>query len=822
MHHVAFVPRRVCGSLAACVVALVAGGCVFEDGAPDGAVILCAGDADCPSGSRCAVASHVCAQPGEVVDVVAPALVEARFDRRFVSEGAVTLTVSADEALGAPPVLSWHGDDPGFALVDFAGTDAHFTLADAAALPDGVSFTLASVTLEDAVHNSAERAAPVDAVLLVDRTPPVIADLRAEHDDPAAAALPFSAQPGTDVVEISFLVGEDVEPADATVALGTCAVSSVPPSGGRFAFTAAITGGCTTNGQADVIVTVHDRAGNVASDAARIDVDLAAPAASAVITVRRPGSSEPVAGALAGTDVVIDIASDEALAAAPDVAFDGAALALDPATVRIDEVTAARWTFHARVAAVGDGDSAAVHAGLVDLVGNASTVELGAVPLATAVESPCVDGGAGCVDFDGDSDPALSASCIGGRDVDDTDPLVHFGAEELPGDGLANDGGDGGDLPIDETTGVFVDFAAPAGGDGSRAAPLNDLAAAQQALGTRRWLFLRVGGPYPLDEELAASLLGGLDADWQRSALTNTPTAGSPADPSLSHVAYQAGSISMGARGGAQVLDGVDFDMVFDVFADSPLVVHRSNVHSGGTIDAQASVLASAAVFEKLGLSGNSGPSLLSGCDLGNTVTVTSGQLLVVGARPNDFETSGDFSVRAAAGSRVAVVNSVLGSVICDGCAALTVVHSTLFGQTNTSSVLSISAPASTALIVDDIFTFVDAPAVTSFIELSGVPDGGVSINNNLFDDVNVPLLAGDSFSAADAAALNACGPQCANAGGNFVAGPALAADKTHLTGVSPAAGAGTAVPGAPAAAAADVDGDCRHGDAVAVGPDEP
>jgi hypothetical protein len=110
------------------------------------------------------------------------------------------------------------------------------------------------------------------------------------------------------------------------------------------------------------------------------------------------------------------------------------------------------------------------------------------------------------------------------------------------------------------------------------------------------------------------------------------------------------------------------------------------------------------------------------------------------------------------------------------------------------------------------------APAV-----LTG-PQGVMTVRNNLFD-ITVQyalILAGQGIDATNVTELNAC-VSCAAASGNVGAPSGLATDLTHLTPASVAIGAGDNSDDteAPAAAAVDIDGDCRSLGVVDIGADQ-
>src|SRR5262245_11647612 len=84
---------------------VVSAACGFVDETQPGAIVVCASDGDCPHGDVCIAARHECAAPGS--DAHPPGVVDVRFDPPAVSDGASTLTITADEEQGDDPVVTF-------------------------------------------------------------------------------------------------------------------------------------------------------------------------------------------------------------------------------------------------------------------------------------------------------------------------------------------------------------------------------------------------------------------------------------------------------------------------------------------------------------------------------------------------------------------------------------------------------------------------------------------------------------------------------------------------------------------------------------------
>lgn len=792
---------------------LALGACGFDDATPPGGVILCAQDADCPSGQTCDVAAHQCVAPGDTVDVLAPALLDAALSPPVASSGTVELTFTADEELGAAPVLYFEGViDPGFRLVDSSGATARLAV-DVDEVAEG-AYPLGAVELVDVRGNRAARLTP-GLTLVVDRRAPVVHSLLVQQADAAAATLPFSANPGTNQLDIRFFLDEPVALEDVGVTAGPVAATCALGEANTVACSATVTP-AFTDGRDRVTVEVRDGAGNVGTAARDIPTDLRAPVlVDDVLVLRSPGRAAPVGAAVAGGTLELELIFDEPLRAPPGFVLQGD---VDWGALLVEPLTPVRWRLVATVTTVGAAGTATVHAQVEDQVGNGVMLPVANVPLALAVLSSCapLDPTAACADFDGDGDYAITPQCgARGGDCDDTDPLTRSDGVEIPGDGADNDCANDGDAPIDETQGVFVDALAPAGGDGTRANPVRTLEEGTALLAGRSWLFLAEapGSTYSRNSPLASSLLGGLDGNWLRQPghRSRVLAAGFWAAPGENNVA---------------IMDSVDLDNSNQpavlIYSYARLTAVRSDLPAKLVVTDR--LLAFESELHPLTIDDGVTGSLVSHSMLHESLTLGSGaQLLMLAVDAEDVtDAVVGPDVMAAAASSLEVINSWMPPILCDGC-TLRVSH----------SAISTVEPGITALI--DVR---GSPAIVDlrnniFYWPDGDP-GGACVRNdngqarvlaNLFyaPFAGALLFADSTFTTANVDVLNACGPpDCVDGDRNLLANPMLAAERGHIELSSPAVGmAAPAWEGLPAAVASDLDGDCRTPLSPEIGPDE-
>lgn len=800
-------------------------GCRFDDQPPDGAVIVCLGDQDCPSGQACDDIAHECRAPGAETDGAAPTITSASFEPPFAADGLVELVVVADEALATDqaPALIFDGVvDPGFSAAEVAGATAIWRL-DAGAAGEG-AYPIRGVALSDQDGARALRLTP-ELTLVIDRAAPSVLELRITHGNAAAAeaGLPFSAQPGTNQILVTFTVDEGIEGVEGGGVVVEAGGLSTPSevvcergTANDFSCTATVTAAAFADGGDRVGVTAVDRAGNATAITAAIETDLTGPQLidAPVVTLRTAGGTE-VNTAVEGSSITVELITDEALADAgaqlPQLSIAGDA---SFAATSARALSTQRWQLTATFAQVGEGDgTAVVSATLFDVLGNRAEHEVASFTIGEGVTSPCAPIiAAACVDFDGDGAALRSGDCAGGTDCDDTDPLVGDGIE-IPGDGVDNGCSGAGDTPIDEDSGVFVDASAAPGGAGTRTDPAATLAAADALLDGRGWLFLAGDRSYLVEGEQlgAASMLGGLaPGSWQRdgsrSEVELTMLTTSTAAPVLERIDVAAPDYGYQLQAEALVLIGSSTSRVV-------LYAPRLGLFRGSYIERT----------ELTGGFGAGGESLVHDSIIGGCVDVHPGSTLrVLSGLADDFG-CGDFEhFSLYAGARLEAVNSQLGSIACHECGSVEVRHSVL--SSPGPFVVAIDPGSGPVALWNDVIVFrqsssVDPAAITG-------DESTLTLRSNLFDVAvpGAPLLAATNGAGdiAGAAALNLC-PTCADTAGNIEATALFEPDMLHLDALSPAIGAGSNVGDTevPVAAAADVDGDCRASGVVDIGPDQ-
>lgn len=790
--------------------ALSASACWFNGAPPDDAVLLCTADAECPVEWSCDLAVHECVAPGATPDRSAPALLAAAFSPAVVATGLVELTLTADEALGEAPVLHFEGSgDPGFVPLDVVGAVARLSL-DATTVAAG-AWPLGSIELADLQGNRATRLTP-DLALVVDRRAPNILDVAVAHADAAAEGLPFSPNAGTNQLVASFVVDETVASEDVEVQAGPEAATCTAGAGNSFSCLATVSG-AFTDGSDRVAVSVRDRAGNRAEATVNISTDLRAPTPIDVVTVlRSPSSSAPVGAAVAGGSVELELILDEPLGVPPLVTLTGDAAF---GAAQLEQLTPLRWRWQAEVETVGAPGAALVSATLEDVVGNAGTLQIASVPLAQAVLSPCapLDPSAACVDVDGDGDFPVTVACgPSGGDCDDTDPLVRSDGAEIPGDGADNDCAGDGDAPIDESSGVFVDAAAALPGTGTRAAPARTIDEALPLLAGRTWLFLAHAGgaSYGMTDDLRVSLLGGLDASWQR-----VPDARS---------SVQLGAIAPPATGAAVVvLDSIQV-APGTVNVGVWLIAARTRVPYGNTIVTWNRITAVDASVSHLEIHADVTGSLLSRTTIDDQIVVGGGSSLLIHGADSDDLTDGNVGpdLVVGTGASLDVISSRVPTIGCDGC-RLRVIHSIIgTGEPSTTALIDVTNSPWPVELRNNILTWTDGGPGDTCVRND---NGKLRALGNLFHApfAGALLVADSTFSASNVEVINSCEPpDCADGDGNIAGDPRFSALSGHIELASPAMGAGVAAyEGLPASVALDIDGECRGASEPEIGADE-
>lgn len=787
--------------------------CPFDSTLPDDAVLLCAANADCPAPWTCDTSVHECVAPGATPDRAAPVLQSAAFTPSVVAAGSVELVLTADEPLGEPPTLLFEGSgDPGFVPLDVVGAVARFSL-DAGAVAAG-AWPLGSVELVDLHGNRATRLTP-DLALVIDRRAPVILDVAVAHADAAAAGLPFSTNPGTNQMVVSFVVDEAVAASAVQVQAGPVSATCVLGDANTFTCNAQVTA-AFTDGRDRVLVTVTDQAGNRGEASADLETDQRAPQVIDVVTVlRSPASAAPVGAAVAGGTIELELILDEPLGAPPTFTLIGDVAVVDPL---VEELTPLRWRWRASVALVGAAGQATMGVALHDRVGNAAVLDVTTVPLALAVLSPCapLDDTADCLDFDGDGDFAITARCgVRGGDCDDTDPLTRTDGSEIPGDGIDNDCAGDGDAPLDESTGVFVDPAAAVGGSGTRAAPVRSIDEARALLAGRGWLFLAeaTGTTYPTSGNLNVSLVGGLTSAWAR-----VPAARSRV--SVAGLSIQQDGTEL------VVIDGVTLVNVnlpsVPVVADVRLSLRRSA--SPWPLIATRRFLASDGEVRPLEIGPGVTGSLISHSIINEGIVLGDGSdLLIVASDADDVaDAKPGPDMRAGAGARLEIISSLVPPIACNGC-TLRVTHSVLAtAESDITALIDVVGSPVNVELRNNIFFWPDGDAGDTCVRND---NGRVLALANLFfaPFAGALLLSDSTFSATNVDVINACGPpDCVDGDRNLSGDPRFSAERAHLELSSPAVGAAAvAYQGLPASVAVDIDGECRTAIAPEIGADE-
>ncbi|MDP2341111.1 MAG: hypothetical protein Q8O67_09145 [Deltaproteobacteria bacterium] len=499
------------------VVVVFGPGCVDVPPLP-GSVVVCVGAEDCPGGLVCDLDVHECRAEGQK----APAVVDVVVTPALINLGAVSIVIRADTALDPAlvPLVEFAAGSPSLPFI-FAGVDgaeARLTLDVDAGVAEGV-YELAAVEIVSAAGVRGRRALAATS-LRVDRTPPGVFGaviLEAPADRTWANG---------DVVTVAFSANEAVDLArthlvlDALIGGPTCVADA---DDGGFRCTLVIPVDAPDGAIEEPRVVVVDAAGNESSVVvgAAIKLDTAAPAlVTDSVRLLITTGGRPSAAASPASVVSVSFIVSEPLGQPPVVTLVDAGV---PLSLRSEQGQS--YTYELITGVQPPPGAHPIAAVLEDRFGHAVTVQVvDDVPFSAGNASCPPAPGTSCVDVDGDGhalrDPI---ACPDGDDLDDLDPSVSPAAIELPGDGRDNDQ-IGGDQPIDENAGVFVDVDdGDDANEGSRAAPVRSLNAGVDRLGTRRFLFLSASTqPHGFADGTLftqVSLIGGLDpADgWRRT-----------------------------------------------------------------------------------------------------------------------------------------------------------------------------------------------------------------------------------------------------------------------------------------------------------------
>jgi hypothetical protein len=247
------------------------------------------------------------------LDFSAPTLVASSATPAAAKLGdSITYAVTASEALARTPVLNVTG--PGSVLFRHRlGTTYIFSHVVTDGSADGEHHV--TMAMEDTVGNRAEGL--LGAPFSVDGTPPRVSGLAADR-------AVYSAQPGFDVVTVTFRVDEDPAVVRALLAASPMDCEGVPGSPLDQVCTGLVAGSPGDDGVRQVSVTVADASGNVVLDGLAVATDFTPPAVAAgsvgVQLVAPPLSLvRQVSRATHGTTVRVFFASNESLVTAPRV-----------------------------------------------------------------------------------------------------------------------------------------------------------------------------------------------------------------------------------------------------------------------------------------------------------------------------------------------------------------------------------------------------------------------------------------------------------------------------------------------------------------------
>lgn len=312
---------------------------------------------------------------GATIDARAPAIVDVVFSPASARLGSrVLLTVTVDERLGSPPALSWvAGADLPFTFLSQSGFNYNFSFVVDDSVAEG-NHALAAVALVDEAGNAAtvDLASALGSVPVfsIDNVPPAL-------DALATTGARFSAEPGFDLVEVSFDCSEDLGPSGSLeVTIGDVPMSCTPrqATSPNHSCSYVVTG-FETEGHNLIAVSARDAAGNVGIASASVELDFTGPGiaadSTAVQLIPGPGNLlASVSAVSAGTEARVVFVANEPLSADPLVATSAPEALpftkLSSAGVFYSYRHSLQGTAHAQGAYV-------VEATLTDQVGNTAT-----------------------------------------------------------------------------------------------------------------------------------------------------------------------------------------------------------------------------------------------------------------------------------------------------------------------------------------------------------------------------------------------------------------------------------------------------------------
>jgi hypothetical protein len=467
------------------------------------------------------------------------------------------------------------GDPGGVALAE-ATDDLDTRTSFVVVVDDSFADGEVALWVTDARDEVGNVAAPfVAGTVTIDATPPAITGIAVNRELYSAVA-PFNGL----VVDVDVDDETGVDVGRATAFADGLPLTCGGRTGG-LRCSATIAQASFTRDRPVVTVAVPDAAGNVAVAAIQIAIDTRPPTFldGAGAFGGAPGLDARGPVFFAGLDVVVVAPTDELVSLSGHVEHGAGT-----STLAVENDGSLRL---AGLAGQALDDVSAVVAVVeaVDVVGNTTRSSF-VLPVVAAPPETCpgdpADEATRCVDIDLDGHVGRSLICPEGPDCDDTTPLIHPDAVEVPFDGVRNDCTAGEELPPSPL--VFVDAGAtPGAGDGTRGAPLSP---ADLGVPLINVVLVFTAGDYSDLTSLVVTrdVFGGFDADFEQVVGTSSfaTLMVNPVDEDpvvISHI--DAIQFFVSGAPAAVVLQHVDLEHA-SLGALDRVVVHRS---SGGEAD---------------------------------------------------------------------------------------------------------------------------------------------------------------------------------------------------------------------------------------------
>lgn len=772
-----------------CGVGLFAA-CSFDPSAPDGAQVECVTHADCPASLPiCLAGAQRCVERREIVGVLsveAPTVKDGGVQR-------VTLTLSDAPPFEAAPVLEVLPDDPGFALAESDAAAGVFTWE--LAVDEGgasISYFVAGATVP-----GGGALATSGVGFVVDNEPPTLAIVSvtggADLDEDGVDGDVFAETAGYAALQATVVASDGVP----AVALGDRELSCEATDDGRYSCLGDVTvdvDDSPADGQTELVARARDDAGNEATARRTIATDFSPP-----VVVAESALVEP---AIVGASAAVTFLTDEALGVAPELVAPA-----DVVTLAATSSTVLAHELRLDVAPDATPGEYTVSLRLTDLVGHVGVVDL-EVPLQVVegIASPCVAKNSSdvslCTDADGDGAFGPSPGCdVDVYDCDDTDPRMAPGFPEIPGDGRDNDCLGDGEPGLYDVPHLFL---APGGtGDGSSLCSPGGWADLRSGSGVYKYLLegsISNSNAFS-PSSLPGSVIGGFRA---------VPVG---ADCSEQTLEYVPGSVTR-IQGGS----GSSYFRLGGGFASN--VEARLQVADGGlVVDSDVLIVdgGGASVIVDSTLRFPNVTNVTNGLASGTRVIGGRSDIGVIVTEPDvtfirHVVTS---PITLAPLASAIFVSSTLRTpaataVICDGCAAVRFVQSTVVAGTG-----AVAGDAGVATWLNSLVQLTDPAAA-----LHDTAPGALTFIGNALDlpsdGTLFPAVAADT---AGLGTVEACtDASCLHARDNTLTDAGLSGDlEGHLLDESPAVGAGGVElfddlggDEVPTAAASDIDGECR------------